>query len=217
MTRVVRVAAAAPRQGRLRSLICAICAICGLFAGGCVVVGRVAPLPPPAPPPPVAPEIEYALGEVSFQMNDGEVAPSYFDARLMAAAIFAEWERRGYIAEAREIDLDELAAGTVTISGAVRAETSFWAQLLNAVTLLLVPYPVTTHYDLALTVAPAPGRPAATARASSSERTWVGLLLVFGAPFAERGHDQEVTRLADALYPQLKDSLPPPRGDAAVR
>jgi hypothetical protein len=186
---------------------CAAALLALLGIGGCVVVGRVAPLPPAAAAPAVAPGIEYALGAFTFQMNDGEVEPSHFDVRLLAAGIVDAWERRGWIAGAEEVDpgaFTAAAAYGVTFSGAAHADTSFWAQLLNALTLLLVPYPVTTHYEVTVAVTPAAGGSPIIATASSSERTWVGLLLVFGAPFAERGHDQEVARIADALYEQLR-------------
>ncbi|MFN8644083.1 MAG: hypothetical protein U0802_21420 [Candidatus Binatia bacterium] len=41
------------------------------------------------------------------------------------------------------------------------------------------------------------------ARAQSADRTWIGLLLVPSLPFVERGHDEEMARLADELYAQL--------------
>ena len=219
MTQMTQMGTCSSLHGRIR----AIGVICGLFAvravrlapllapiafGGCLMVGRTEPPPPPAAAPAVAPNIEYALGAFSFQMNDGDAEPSYFDARLLAAGIIDEWRRRGYVADAAQVDpgfFSTAAPYGVTFNGAARADTSFWAQLLNALTLLLVPYPVTTHYDIHLVVAPTAGGQPAFASASSSDRTWVGLLLVFGAPFAERGHDQEVARIADALYVQLRD------------
>ncbi len=127
-------------------------------------------------------------------------------ARLIGAEIFAEWERRGYVRDAERVDVDEPtpnAAYHVTLSGSVRARSSFWAELLNALTLLLVPYPVTNHYDLQLAVQSSIGGAPVIANAQSSDKTWIGLLLVVGLPFAERGHDEEMARLADALYADL--------------
>lgn len=189
------------RAGSILALLCAVA------ASGCLVVGRAQPPPPPAPAPAAAPRIDYALGAFTFQMNESDPIPSYFDSRLIAAAIVDEWERRGYVSGAQRVDAGEPtadAAYRVTVSGAVHADSSFWAELLNALTLLTVPYPVTTRYDLQLSVQPAAGGPPVVAGARTADRTWVGLLMILGLPFADRGHDEEMARLANALYADLR-------------
>lgn len=181
--------------------------LCSVAASGCLMVGRAQPPPVPPAAPAAAPRIEYTLGEFTFQMNEGDAIPSHFDARLLGAEIFAEWERRGYVSEAERVDADELspdAAYHVTVSGSVHAESSFWAQLLNALTVLLVPYSVTNHYDVQVSVQPSAGDTPIVASARSADKTWIGLLMVLGLPFAERGHGEEMARLADALYAQLQ-------------
>lgn len=189
---------------RLRLLVLVLPGV--LAASGCLVVGR-ADAPPPAPGAAApAPAVQYALGAVSFQMNEGDPVPSPVDARRIGAALFAAWQRRGYVRTAERVAADQFSADApfhITLSGSVHADTSVWAQLLNALTLLLVPYPVTNHYDIALSVQPAAGGPACVARAHTADRIWVGLLLVVGLPIAERGADAEMGRLADALYADL--------------
>jgi hypothetical protein len=185
----------------------ALALLCAVTATGCLIVGRAAPPPPPPSAPAAGPRIEYALGEFTFQMNERDPAPSTFDARLLGAEIFEQWERRGYVGEAERVDAGDFspeAAYHVLIRGSVHAESSFWAELLNALTLLLVPYSVTTHYDLQLAVLPSAGGAPYVASARSADKTWIGLLLVVGFPFANRGHDEEVARLADALYVDLQ-------------
>lgn len=180
--------------------------LCAIAAGGCLAVGRVDPPPAPLAAPAAAPRIEYALGEFSFRMNDGDPHPSTFDARLIAAAIVDVWVRRGYVSEAVRVDAGAFSAAAgsrVLFVGSVQAESSFWAELLNAMTLTAVPYAVTTQYTVQVAAQPRPGGAPLVARARSGDRTWVGLLLLVGLPFAERGHDQEMARLADALYAQL--------------
>jgi hypothetical protein len=199
----------------------ALVLLCAVVASGCIVVGRAQPPPPPPPAPAAAPRIDYALGPFTFQMNEGDPIPSYFDSRLLGAAIVDEWERRGYVSGAERVDAGEPApdaAYHLTVSGAVHAQSSFWAELLNVLTLLTVPYPVTTRYDLQLSVQPSAGGAPVVASGQTAERTWVGLLMVLGVPFAERGHDEEMARLANALYADLRaqgslapsGSAPPP-------
>lgn len=177
-----------------------------LTASGCVIVGRAAPVPPPPAAPPTAPSVAYAFQDFTFRMNDGDPEPSYFDARLLSSEILDVWEERGYVREGEHVDFDELPGGAdyaLTVSGSVHAHTSFWAELLNVLTLLTVPYSVTNDYDVVMTAIPAGGGDAYVARTHTVDRIWVGILLVVGIPFAERGHNEEVERMADALYAQL--------------
>lgn len=208
---------------RLRSLTCALIAICGLAISGCLMVGRADPAPPAPQGAPPAPDLEYALGDFTFQMNAGDPHPSHFDARLIGNELFDVWEERGYVAAVERVETDAAAAAAeprnvvhVTLSGRVHAETSFWAELLNAVTLFTLPYPVTNRYEVELALR---GPDAATyvARAATVDETWVGLALIVGLPFAERGHTQEMARLADALYADLRAQgafAPPADGPA---
>jgi hypothetical protein len=185
----------------------ALALVCAVAVSGCLMVGRAAPLPPPRPAPPAGPPVEYTLGEFTFRMNEGEPKPSYFDARLLGAAIFDEWERQGYVSDVERVDANDFspdAAYHITFSGSVQAASSFWAELLNALTLLMVPYSVTSLYDVQMTVQPTTGGAPYVAHAQTSDKTWIGLLLVFGFPFAERGHDEEMTRVANELYTDLQ-------------
>ena len=185
----------------------AILLLTGLAASGCLMVGRADPPPPPVAAPATAPRLEYALGEFTFRMNDGEPKPSHFDARLLGAEIFDVWEERGYISDVEHVDAAAFTPDGgyhVTITGNVHAVTSFWAELLNALTLLTVPYSVTNRYDVQLRVERVDGGHVYLAQAQTVDQTWVGLLLLLGFPFAERGHDEEVARLADALYAELQ-------------
>lgn len=190
---------------RPRALVHALVALCALAGSGCLMVGR-ADRPPPAPvAAAAAPDVAYALGAFTFQMNAGAPHPSHFDARLIGGEIFAVWEERGYVASAERVD--DAPAGIavfVTLSGRVHAETSFWAELLNALTLFTLPYPVTNRYEVELALRDPTGA-TYVARAETVDETWVGLALLVGLPFAERGHQEEMTRLAEALYAELRD------------
>ena len=205
---------------RLLSIALALCS--AVTAAGCVMVGRAAPLPPAHAAPAAAPRIEYTLSDFSFRMNEGDPKPSYFDARLTAAAIFDEWERRGYVSEAVRVDPDEFSPAApyhVTVRGSVHAETSFWAELLNVLTLLTVPYSVTNHYELQLAVQSSSGGDPIIATAHTVDQIWVGILLVPGFPFAERGYNEEMTRLANDLYADLRaqGALAEPVTETATR
>lgn len=192
-------------MSRLPTLVAVLVSACA--ASGCLVVGRADPPPPPPVAPATAPRMEYALGEFVFRMNDGDPKPSYFDGRLLGAAIFETWEERGYVSDVEHVDPDEFspeATYHVTITGNVHAHTSFWAELLNVLTLLTVPYSVVTRYDVQLMVERADGGPAYLAQAQTVDETWVGLLLIPGFPFAERGFNEETARLADTLYAELQ-------------
>lgn len=175
-------------------------------ASGCVMVGRAAPLASAPAPPAAPPAIEYAWEDFTFQMNEREPTRSHFDARQIIAEIVDVWERRDYVSAAEHVDADAFspdAAYHVTFGGSVHAETSFWAQLLNALTLMVVPYSVTNRYELRVAVQSAGGGAPVVATARSADKIWIGLLLVPALPFVERGHDEEMGRLADELYAQV--------------
>jgi hypothetical protein len=92
----------------------------------------------------------------------------------------------------------------LTLRGSQRGETSFWMQVLNAVTLSLVPYSVTQRYDFQYVLEDAHTGARYNAAVQASDKTWVKPLLVLTLPWYGRGPRETMTRVGDALYDQFR-------------
>ena len=116
------------------------------------------------------------------------------------------WKKRGYISDEQFLD-DEPFSGTadynLTLTGSLRGDTSFGMQVLNAVTLLLVPYTVTQHYDLHYVLEDTKSGKSYGASVQRSDTTWVELFLLLALPFAQHGHYATVREMGDDLFDQF--------------
>ncbi|MDX2168233.1 MAG: hypothetical protein SF182_14255 [Deltaproteobacteria bacterium] len=184
-----------------------LAAVCAAVVSGCVVVPtRTAPEPPPAPP--AAPlRLAYTVGDFRFALGGGEPELSTLAGRILNDELVSAWERRGVVVETVEIDPGdppEDAELFLTLNGTQHNDTSFWAQLLNALTLTLWPYSVTQHYDLQIELRDLPNGQYWLAQVHDVDRTYIGLFMLAALPVADRGHEETVRRMADALYRQLR-------------
>jgi hypothetical protein len=173
---------------------------------GCVVVPSRAPEVAPPAPPANPPRIEHTFGDFRFAVGSGDLEPSSLAARVLNDEIMCAWERRGFVSEETSVEPDEFSGKadyTLTLSGSQRNETSFWAQLLNALTVLVVPYSVTQQYDLQYELTAVRSGQRWTATVRDADRTYIGLLVAAGLPVMNRGHREVVERMADELYAQF--------------
>jgi len=163
---------------------------------------------PPTPSADMAPySIAYRVSAFTFQDGDGEPKPSRVDGELLAQEITGAWQERGLIGKA------ELAAPEAkwpgdhfyafTFSGSQRNDSGFWPQGFNTLTLFLLPYSVTHHYDMVCVARNVLTGREYTATVRANDETWVTLPFLFALPFYEHGHSKELAVAADRLYEAL--------------
>jgi len=146
------------------------------------------------------------VGEFTFLLGSGTPQSSLFDGELLGGELMGVWKQRGYIRGAQLVEGGAFSPTSdyrLTLNGSLRGDTSFWLELLNALTLTLLPYTVTHHYNLQYVLENVRTGQAYEASVQESDETWVEGLLVFALPFAQRGHEETVERMADHLYEQL--------------
>lgn len=167
----------------------------------------------PAPiAPPVAlsrPTIEHTVGEFTFAMNTNEMKPSTVDGRLLTNEIMKVWKRREYITDARFIDEGHPFSGTadfnLTLSGRQHNTVSFWRELLNALTLMWIPYTVTREYDLRYELREVKTGNTYRASVQGEDQAQVEIFLILTLPIAFRGHNEILDRMGDHLYQQFAE------------
>lgn len=169
-----------------------------------------------SPPSPVAPQpsarlapysIAYRVPAFTFQDNDDEPKTSRVDGELLAQEITESWRERGLIGSA------ELAAPEApwpgdhfyafSFSGGQRNDSGFWSQGFNTLTLFLLPYSVTHHYEILCVARDVLTGQEWTATVRAKDETWVTLPFLPALPFYEHGHRKEMQAAADRLYEAL--------------
>ncbi len=164
--------------------------------------------PPPLEPSPPAfqPTVEHTVAEFSFALGGGDMSTSIFDGRMLGNEIMESWLERGYV-RGQQYVADGEFSGTadyrLTLRGSQRGDTSFTMQVINALTLSLVPYTVTQHYDLQYVLEDAKTGAHYTATVQASDKTWVEPFLILTFPFAGRGHLTTMQRVGDSFYDQF--------------
>jgi hypothetical protein len=179
-----------------------------LLLGGCVVVPtRTVPAPPPTPP--AAPlRLAYTVGNFRFALGGGDAELNTLAGRILNDELVDVWAERGFVVETVEIDPGDPPTDAdlfLTLNGTQHNDTSFWAQLANALTLTLWPYSVTQYYDLQIELRDLPNGQYWIAQVRDVDRTYIGAFMLAALPVADRGHDETVQRMADALYLQLRE------------
>jgi len=211
------------------SVAVAVCLVWGVLlllacAGACTdTVAGDTPAPIEPSVPSVQPSVEHTVVDVAVVLGGGELAPSISDGRLLSTEIMESWQQRGYI-RAEQYVADGSFSGDagfhLTLSGNQRGDTSFAMQVINALTLSLVPYSITQHDELEYVLQNVHTGAAYTATVQASDKTGVDGLLILALPFADRGHLATMQRVGDNLYEQFrrqgtfKDRIAPGR-DAA--
>jgi hypothetical protein len=101
-------------------------------------------------PPSFQPAVEYTVADFRFALGGGDMATSILDGRQLCTEIMQSWRERGYVRSVQDV-ADGSFSGTadyhLTLDGRQRGETSFTMQVINALTLSLVPYTITQRYE----------------------------------------------------------------------
>ena len=180
------------------------CALCG-----CLTFAQSEPAAaPPAPSAQVAPyPVAYRVPAFTFANNDDEPKTSRVDGRLLAEEITDAWRERGLIRDAQFAEPEARWPGdffyALTFSGSQRNDSGFWIQGFNTLTLFLLPYSVTHHYDIVCVVENVLTGESYTATVHATDETWVTLPLLPALPFYEHGHRNEMANAAARLYDAL--------------
>jgi hypothetical protein len=179
----------------------------GLPAGCTYTVSGNAPAAIEPPPPAFQPVVVYTVADFSFVLGGGDPAPSIFDGKQLSKEIMQSWQKQGYI-RSEEYVADGAFSGTadyhLTLRGTQRGETSWTMQILNALSLSLIPYTITQRYELQYVLDDVHNGVQYGATIEASDKTWVEPLLIVTLPFAGRGHARTMQRVGDELYDQFR-------------
>jgi hypothetical protein len=182
-------------------------AACAL--GGCLSFSGSEPVAaPPAPSPRLAPyAITWRVSDFTFADNDGEPRPSHVDGWLLAGEITDSWKERGLIRHAQRAEPTQPWPGdffyALTFSGKQRNDSNFWLQGFNTLTVFLLPYPITHHYEIECLAEDVATGAQYHATVTGSSETWVTLPFLLAFPFKAMGHEAEMRNVADRLYQEL--------------
>lgn len=185
-----------------------LAAVLGLcWTSGCSYSVAGTKLPAITPPrPSFQPHIEQTVGDFSFTLEGGKIITSNFAGRTLNNDILRSWKDRGYVRDAKYVEsglFSRTADYNLTLSGTQYGESSIGMQLLSGLTLMLLPYEVTQHYDIQYTVEDVKSGKKYSASVQESDKAYVELFLLFALPVAQRGHQDTVQRMGDHLFEQL--------------
>jgi len=186
-------------------LIFMLLGICLTTGCAYIAVGtKLAPIEPPRPS--FQPRVEHTVGDFSFKLEGGAIATSKFTGRLLNYNILSSWKRRGYICDERYIEsgsFSRTADYNLTLSGSQYGKSSIIMQILSGLTLTLLPYTVTTEWDIRYTVEDVKNGKNYSASVQESYESYVELFLVFTFPVATRNYRETIQRIGDHLYNEL--------------
>ena len=182
--------------------------VCAL--SGCMTFAESEPVAaPPTPSPQLAPfSVAYRVPAFTFALNDDEPKTSHVDGMLLAKEITDAWRERGLIGGAQLAEPNAPWPGdffyALTFSGGQRNDDSgFWMQGFNTLTLFLLPYSVTHHYDILCVAENVLTGKQYTATVRATDKTWVTLPFLPALPWYAHGHRKEMAHVADRLYEAL--------------
>jgi hypothetical protein len=164
---------------------------------------------PPAPSPELAPfAVAYRVPAFTFALNDDEPKTSHVDGQQLAEEITDAWQERGLIRRAQFVEPEGRWPGdffyVFTFSGGQRNDDSgFWRQGFNTLTLFLLPYTVSHHYDILCEAQNVLTGQKWAATVRANDETWVTLPLLPALLFYQHGHRKEMASAADRLYEAL--------------
>jgi hypothetical protein len=153
------------------------------------------------------PAIEHTVADFKFALGGRDMATSILDGKQLSNEIMRAWQQRGYV-RSEEYVADGSFSGTadyhLTLQGSQRGDTSFTMQVINALTLSLVPYTITQRYEFAYVLQEVKSGAQYIATVRASDTTWVEPVLILTLPFADRGHLATMQRVGDNLYDQFR-------------
>jgi len=182
-------------------VVLALSAICGCQT----LAGKT---PPPIEPPvgPFQPTVEHTVGDFTFAMAGADMKPSHLDGKLLSKEIMCAWKERGYIRDAEFVDEGEFSGTAdyhLTLSGSQHNDSSFLMELLNALTLMFLPYSVTQEYDLHYVLHDVKTGATYQASVQGADKTQIEIFLLLTFPVNPRGHSVTINRMGAHLYDQF--------------
>jgi len=193
--------ATARRVQRLAAVLCL-----AAWAGCTYTVAGDTPAEIEPTAPAFQPAVEHTVADFKFVLGGGDMATSIFDGRQLSTEIMQYWQERG-IVRSEQYVADGAFSGTadyhLTLRGSQRGNTRVAMQVINVLTLALVPYTITQDYDFEYVLDDVHSGAQYTATAKASDKTWVEPLLVLALPWAGCGHLETMGRVGDSLYDQF--------------
>ena len=154
----------------------------------------------------VQPSVEHSVGDFSFSLDGGKMVTSNFAGKLINENVLDAWVNRHYISDHEYVEKEAFtgkADYNLTLTGSQYGESSIGMQILSGLTLFLIPYTVTTNYDIQFTFADAKTGKKYTGSVEESNKAYVELFLLFALPFAANNESAMFERIGDHLYDQL--------------
>jgi hypothetical protein len=145
----------------------------------------------------------------TFVLDGGAMITSNKAGRDANQAILSHWKDEGLIRDFTYVKKATRATATadylVTLRGTQYGESNEVMQFVSGFTLLVLPYWVTTRFDLEYTVSDRVTGREYRGAAKASCTTVVSLLLLPVTPFFMSGHRKTLEKLGDELYVQLSE------------
>lgn len=189
-----------------RALATSLLLLLALGTGCLTFAGGGLPAIEPTPPT-LRGKLEESVGDFSFTLEGGAMVTDNKAGRVLNEEILSRWKKKGYIAEheyVRSSQFTGTADYNLTLSGSQYGDSSIILQILSGVTLLLLPYPVDTRYDIQYTIENVKTGAKYSAAVEDSYTTWIEFLLLVAAPVSTRGASKTWDHMADHLYEQLR-------------
>jgi hypothetical protein len=152
------------------------------------------------------PSVEYTVGDFSYSLEGGKLVSSSFVGSALNTKIMDAWKNRRYVRDAQSVDAAAFtghADYNVTLTGSQYGVSSVGMQILSGLTLFLIPYTVTQHYDLQYMLTDTKTGKKYSASVQEANDTDVELFLLFALPFSQDGQNAMLERVGDHLYDQL--------------
>ena len=159
------------------------------------------------PKPSFQPAVEYTVSAFQFALGGGDMTTSIFDGQQLSNETMRAWQERGYVRSEQYVADGSFSGGAdyhLTMHGSQRGETSWTMQIINVLTLSLVPYTITQCYDFHYALEDRKTGTQYFASVQASDTTWVEPILILALPFAGRGHLTTMQRVGDDLYEQFR-------------
>jgi|GEM_PF-1210934 len=184
---------------------CAALFIAGLTGCAYVTEGsKLRPITPQANA--MRPMIEHTVGDFAFTMDGGGLVTDHLAGVLINQNVLNAWVDKAYIRDHEAVAPGEFTERTdyrLTLSGSQHGESSIAMQIISGLTLFIIPYTVTQHYDIRFTLIDAKSGKSYAAKVEEANKVYMELFLWLALPFAAHNEQTLFERIADHLYDQL--------------
>lgn len=174
---------------------------------GCAYVtegSKLGAITPPANA--MRPMIEHTVGDFRFTIDGGKLVTDNLAGVLINQNVLDAWQDRRYIRDHEAVEPGQFSGKAdynLTLSGSQHGESSVAMQILSGLTLFLVPYTVTQHYDIHFTLADVKTGKHYAGKIEESNKAYIELLLWLALPLAADNEQAMFARMGDHLYEQL--------------